>query len=125
MKFKQIEASESQECDAFCDIMRLYPKLWEALISIPNQSLCYTNPGVRKKLSQQGVKKGIPDYFLATPCQGFAGLWLEMKKKSEKGKDLRPEQEEWKYKLNSWGYKSVVVYGAEEAFRAVAEYIML
>lgn len=123
MKFTPEIASESQECDTFCEWMNLN---WfgEFLISIPNQALCYTNPGVRKKLSRQGVKKGIPDYFLSIPCGKYSGLFLEMKKSDLKGKPNRPEQIEWINKLNKMGYKALFVYGVDEAIKAVTSYIL-
>ena len=61
MKIKELVASESMECDAFVDAVNLMPFIKDFLVSIPNQALCFTNPGIRKKLSRQGVKKGFPD----------------------------------------------------------------
>lgn len=122
MKFTP-SISESDECDALCDWARLTPEIWNFLISLANQALCYTNPGVRKRMSRQGIKKGIPDYMLAIPRNGYGALFLEMKKKDLKGHKLRPEQEEWQIKLNSKGYKAVVVYGADEAIEAIKSYL--
>lgn len=122
MKIKALVVSESDECDKFCEFVNLYPKLAQYLISIPNQALCYTNPGIRKKLSRQGVKKGIPDYFFAFPRNGYCGLFIEMKRSDLRGDKLRPEQQEWMDRLNSVGFKSIVCWGADEAIAALMDY---
>jgi hypothetical protein len=126
MKFSPDDVSESDECNVLCEWAALHPHIGNYLISIPNQAICYTNPGVRKKMSRQGVKKGIPDYFLAIPKEGwFSGLFIEMKRKGEKGKKLRIEQEEWQIKLTDKGYKSVFCYGADEAIEIIEKYMGL
>lgn len=126
MKFDPHALSESQECDILCAWANRLPGVGEFLISIPNQAICYTNPGVRKKMSRQNVKKGIPDYFLAVVKKGwFGGLWIEMKKKSLKGKPLREEQEYWREKLLEAGYAHHVAFGSDEAMEYIQKYLSL
>ena len=125
MKFDPKELSESQECDLLCEWANLLPGIGEFLISIPNQAICYTNPGIRKKMVRQNVKKGIPDYFLAIRKKEYGGAWLEMKTKSEKGKKLRKEQLAWREKLLKNGYQHAFCYGFEEAKEMITHYLSL
>ena len=122
MKFDPLNVSESQECDAFCEWANLYPKIGQYLISIPNQALCYTNPGIRKKLTRQGVKKGIPDYFLAIPANKHSGLFIEMKVKKNVPTD---NQMEWLNLLKKNGYSVFICYSWIEAAKVICQYLNL
>lgn len=74
-------------------------------------------------LERQGLKKGVPDNFIAEPRGNYNGLFIELKraKKSLSKKSL--EQRQWIKALNEKGYKAVFCYGAEEAIREVRRYL--
>ena len=75
------------------------------------------------ELERQGLKKGVPDNFIAEPRGNYNGLFIELKsaKKSLSKKSL--EQRQWIKALNEKGYKAVFCYGAEEAKREVLRYL--
>jgi ADP-heptose:LPS heptosyltransferase len=75
------------------------------------------------ELERQGLKKGVPDNFIAEPRGNYNGLFIELKraKKSLSKKSL--EQRQWVKALNDKGYKAVFCYGAEEAKREVLRYL--
>ncbi len=73
-----------------------------------------------KKRTAEGVKKGVPDLFIALPNKHFAGLFIEMKY----GKNtLSEEQAEWLRILTKQGYKAVCCYGYKEAIKEIENYI--
>lgn len=88
------------------------------LFAIPNGGL--RNKVVAMKMKREGVKKGVPDLFLAIPRNGSAGLFIEVK--TPKGR-VRPEQLEYLNALASVGYKCVVVRTFDKAREIIDEYL--
>lgn len=92
--------------------------------------LWYHTPNERRasvseliNLTAQGMKKGVPDNFIAEPRGKYHGLYIELKRSKKSLSRKSPEQREWIESLNEKGYKAVFCYGAEEAKRAVLEYL--
>ena len=92
--------------------------------------LWYHTPNERRasvtelvNLTAQGMKKGVPDNFIAEPRGKYHGLYIELKRSKKSLSRKSPEQRAWIESLNEKGYKAVFAYGAEEAKRAVLEYI--
>jgi len=71
-------------------------------------------------LKSEGVKKGVPDYFLPVPSQGYHGLFIELKTATGK---LSPEQKTWLENLTKLGYSACVARGWEEATEAIKLYL--
>lgn len=75
------------------------------------------------RLKAEGVKRGMPDLFLAIPCEGHHGLFIEMKRK--KGGRVSDAQNVMIDRLNAEGYQTCVCYGADEAITAIKTYLGL
>jgi|SRR3990167_8361186 len=88
------------------------------LFAIPNGGL--RNIRVAMNLKAEGVRAGIPDYFLAVPRQGKAGLFIELK--AENGR-LSPEQGEMLELFGDQGYGRSIAYGTDEAIKAIEGYL--
>ena len=96
------------------------------LYAIPNGG----KRGIREaaRLKKQGVKAGVSDVHCPLPCNGFNGLWIEMKKPIIKGKAkprVSESQKDWLRRMNSIGHKAVVAYGVVEAKAAIESYFSL
>lgn len=122
MKFSPI-ISEHQEAKVFVEWLKLNPFLWEASQTSANQAICYAHEGVRKKMTDEGVKAGEPDFSIRIMARGYGGLFIELKSVSQKGKKLRPEQEKMHNILRKNGYYVHVSYGANEAIAIVKDYV--
>ena len=117
------KTSEDSHCIALmqqCALhLHLYPQLrW--LTHIPNGGARDLREGA--KFKAMGTKRGVLDYFLFYPRwdKMYCGLAIEMKV----GKNtLSSEQEEWFAYLNEAGYKAVLCYGWEQAWKAIEEYL--
>lgn len=110
-----IEADEQKEFAAWCDAKGL---LWA---HIPNERKA---SGLTiYELEKQGMKKGFPDNFIAEPRGKYHGLFIELKRAKKSLSNKSPEQRRWIKALAKKGYKAVFCYGAEEAKRAVLEYL--
>lgn len=126
MMTKLNPTTEYQEHIAFVKWFELsYPKYKHLLIHIPNGELRDKRTGA--KLKKMGVRKGLPDFFLAVTLKKFAlndfdyrsGLWIELK--SKKGK-LMIDQATYLSELSKSGYSACVAYGWEDAANYVISY---
>lgn len=73
-----------------------------------------------RKLKRMGVTKGVLDFHLAFPCNGYHGLWVELK--VGKGR-LEPEQKEFIQRKNERGYHALAVWGFEAAKEVFSIYL--
>lgn len=89
------------------------------LYAIHNQGHGDAIRGARAKA--EGTKAGVPDVCLPYPLDGYAGLYVELKKK--RAKDTSAKQDEWIDYLNSVGYQAVAVVGWLNARHAIVNYL--
>ena len=91
------------------------------LFAIPNGGARTLVTGAM--LKREGVKKGIPDLFLACPRRACGGLFIEMKRKCGVPSDVSQEQRQWLAKFISQGYQAEVCNGADEAKAVILKYL--
>ena len=82
-----------------------FPEL-KLIFAIPNGGA--RHKAVAGKMKAEGVKAGVPDYFLPVARKNFNGLFIELK--TEKGKTTK-KQNDWLFTLNEQGYLTVVCKG--------------
>lgn len=95
-----------------------YPQYESDFLHIANERQCSVMQG--RLLKKMGVKKGIPDFFLAVPKDGKGGLWIELKVGTNKP---TPEQKEFLSRMVTNGYTAVCVWGAEAAKEIIKTYL--
>ena len=118
---------DAEQC-ALITWARLWPlrdgKVIDWLIAIPNGGARHRKTaGI---LKATGVKAGVSDLFLAYPCNGFAGLWIELKAPKTPTKPAgRPtrEQLEWLQRMADTGYSAYLCAGWESARDTITNYI--
>ncbi|ARZ00521.1 hypothetical protein AXW37_06340 [Yersinia ruckeri] len=88
------------------------------LIHIPNEGK--RGPKAARDAKRLGLRKGVPDLFLALPRGGYAGLWIEMKILNGKP---TPDQNHWLNKMNEIGYLATIKFSCVEAMKTITEYI--
>lgn len=118
--------TEAQEAKKFWDWSQWHPIAKHYLSHIENESKTSWANGKQKKA--EGKRKGISDYFLAYPIKNKdgvykGGLWIELKRASRSLSRLTQEQAEWMERMERIGYATKVSYGADEAIKAVEEYL--
>ena len=106
-----------------------YPPL-EWIHAIPNGGSRGDTAKARQirgaQLKAEGVKPGVADIFLPYPCGGFAGLYIEFKKPSLKGKGgLSPLQLQFAEYCHRVGYFYEVAYDWKEAVELVKNYLQI
>jgi hypothetical protein len=115
-----VEDREQQTVFEWASLMSCkYPEL-EYMYSVPNGG--YRNKATAAILKLTGVKSGVPDIFLPVGCNGYHGLYIEMKVGKNKPTD---NQKRFMAYLNSAGYLAVVCYGADEAIGTVSRYLRI
>lgn len=82
------------------------------------------------KLKHEGVKPGVPDTFFPLPCAQYAGLFIEMKRSSDKATKRRAGttsdvQDEWIAYLRSVRYACSVCFDWRSAARDIQSYVEL
>ena len=96
-----------------------YPEL-ALLFAIPNGG--HRHPAVAAQLKAEGVRRGVPDVFLAALTREWGGLFIELKRRDHSNGPT-PEQRRWIDALRRAGYMAVVCYGAQEAINTIKNYL--
>lgn len=79
-------------------------------------------PGLARKMKMAGMTRGIPDLFLPVKRGSFPGLYVELKTGKNR---VTEEQREFIEFARTQGYCARVCYGADEAIRAIQEYLTI
>lgn len=90
----------------------------DMLFAIPNGGARSKRTGAM--LKAEGVKSGVPDYFLPVARGRFHGLFIELKAKG--GKPSK-NQKAWITVLKGYDYAAGVCYGADEAIKILEAYL--
>lgn len=89
-----------------------------ALFAIPNGG---SRGGIEAaRLKSEGVRSGVPDLFLSVPRGGLAGFFIEMKALDGRAS---PEQTDWITSARLRGYHADIIKGADDAIKAIREYM--
>jgi len=96
-----------------------YPK--ELIYAIPNGG--QRNVITAKKLKAEGVTAGIPDLFVAAPCGGYNGIYIELK--NGKQGIVSESQKSIITHLQNKGYKVVVSRSFEDFVSTINAYLSL
>jgi len=99
-------------------VRQTYPQL-DFMFHVANGG--HRHPSTAARLKAEGVKPGVPDLMLPFPCNGYAGMFIELKKRV--GGRLSDEQKLWREYLSSVGYCVRVCAGWEVAKDAIIEYL--
>jgi hypothetical protein len=110
--------TEHAEQVAFIAWCKLSGYPYSMIYAVPNGG--QRNVIVATKLKAEGVTAGIPDLFLPHAAHGYHGLYIEMKRIGGK---VTPEQKTRMAELSKEGYSAVVCHGADEARRAILDYV--
>ena len=97
-----------------------YPAEIAALLfAIPNGA--NKSLSARMRFKAEGLRPGVPDLFFAYPHKGYAGLFIEMKRRH--GGAVSMEQKAYIAALRDCGYMVEVCRGCDEAFDRLRIYL--
>lgn len=112
---------ESTEAKKFWQWSRYHPIAKLYLYAVQNGG--YRNPREAKNQKDSGTRAGVSDYNLPYPHNGKHGLWIELKRADKSVSRLTEEQAAWLAAMELLGHATCVAYGADEAIKAVEEYL--
>lgn len=112
---------ESEEAKTFWKWAQYHPIAKDHLFAIPNGGTRNVKEAVNMRA--QGVRVGVSDYMLAYPYEGKSGMFLELKRANKSISRISVEQAVWMARMERAGYETKVAYGADEAIKAVEEYL--
>jgi hypothetical protein len=95
-----------------------FPDLADDFHHFANERRCSIQQG--RTLKRMGVKKGVPDFFLAIPLDGYAGFWLELKVGKNK---VTPEQANFLARKSNRGYLCAACWGFDNAKELILTYL--
>lgn len=95
-----------------------YPELADDFHHFANERRCSVQQG--RTLKRMGVKKGVSDFFLALPLDGYHGFWIELKVGKNKP---TPEQLAFLDRKTERGYLCAVCWGFEAAKELLKNYL--
>jgi len=88
---------------------------------IPNGGL--RDKATAGKMKAAGVKRGVPDIFIPLACNGYHGLFIEMKSTKKGTKLTKPQEHRIKH-LKEDGFNVTVCYGWREALQVIKDYLL-
>jgi len=118
---KKIKSESTEQKTLVSKLRWLHPNI--EFFAIPNGGK--RSKSEARSLVLEGVEKGTPDIFIAEPMKEFSGLFLELKRSEKSLSVTSPEQTVKHDRLRDRGYAVQIVYGADEAYRAIIEYMEL
>lgn len=119
MRFLKKGALELVHHKALCAWIAHYPHIDRYFFHIPNGLL--KNTLSSQELRARGVKRGLPDFFLAIPKSPYNGLFIELKR--DKRAPASAEQNEWLQAFSKGGYAATIAIGWLEAKTIITQYL--
>lgn len=98
--------------------VRLQKDLDRFVLHFPNESPRHPRYGLL--LKNMGMRKGVSDLFIAKPCGGYHGAWIEIK--TNKGR-VSKEQKEFHEDMESQNYFCAVTRGVDDTINTIECYI--
>lgn len=112
---------ESKEQSALFKVAQYNTITRDYLHAIPNDGK--RDPRTGANFKRRGLKAGVPDICLPYPCNGYHGLYIELKRSDKSKSRVTPEQKQWIEKLSKVGYAAHVAYGWQDAWNIITNYL--
>lgn len=116
---KPVPSEHAEQKALFAWWRAQYRTLEPYLIAIPNGGARNLVTGAM--LKAEGVRRGVPDIFLAYPSGRYHGLWIEMKRRAHGYASA--EQKVMLAAFRKVGYDAAVCRGWDEAREKIQSYL--
>ncbi|WP_372943948.1 hypothetical protein [Shewanella sp.] len=114
---KRLESLEQQDLNSHCAL--LWPVEYQSMFHVVNEGKSSGN--YNSILNRRGRKKGVPDWHVAVPSNGYHGLYVELKQAN--AGSASKEQKEFLLRQQDLGYKCVIAHGFRAALEAIKDYL--
>jgi hypothetical protein len=100
-----------------------WPDLSKMMWHVVNESGSSGDSRYGGELKKRGRKKGVPDWHVMVPSNGYHGLYIELKRSRKKdATPISKDQREFLLLAESLGYQCIVAYGYKAALQAIEDY---
>jgi len=117
-------SENSEQVDLNFHCAKSWPNHYQAMWHTVNESGAGGSARYGAELNKRGRKKGVADWIVAVPRNGFHGLFLELKKEGKDASPISKEQREHLLFQQQLDYKCVVAYGYKAALKAIDDYML-
>lgn len=124
---KVIPSEHEEQAAYFTWLQAQHPRVFRLAYANWNEGISGSKArGARygAKRKRAGLKKGVPDLFIALPVGGKHGLYIEFKRQNMVPSDIKPEQQEWADALVAQGYSHAFCAGFPSAKTATEAYLL-
>ena len=115
------EDAEQRQLNGHCSVK--WPDLAPMMYHIINESGGMGSSQYGSALNRLGRKKGVPDWPVMIPKNGYHGLYIELKRSRKRDSSVDKEQVKFLLQAESLGYKCVICYGYKAALHVIEEYL--
>ena len=121
-KKSRSENCEQVDLNSHCSV--LFPECYTSMWHTVNESGAEGSAHYGSELNKRGRKKGVADWIVSVPSNGYHGLFVELKKEGKDASPISKEQREFLLRQQALGYKCVVAYGLKAALKIITEYLL-
>lgn len=114
---KSGEISEESIQKTVIQWVRNQPKIKKLVLHFPNEGKRSARYG--RVLKDMGLRPGVSDLFIAMPCRGFGGAWIELK--SANGV-VSIHQKEFLEDMSEQNYFTAICWSIDEAIDTIKWY---
>jgi hypothetical protein len=115
------EPPEQKNLNSHCS--KLWPDLSKMMWHVINESGGSGDAQYGSSLNRLGRKKGVPDWHVMIPSNGYHGLYVELKRSRKVDSSTSKEQKDFLLMAESLGYKCVIAYGYKAALKSIEKYL--
>ena len=121
-KKSRSENCEQVDLNSHCSVLfhEFYTSMWHTV----NESGAKGSAHYGGELNKRGRKKGVADWIVSVPSNGYHGLFVELKREGKDASPISKEQREFLLRQQELGYKCVVAYGSKAALKIITEYLL-
>lgn len=121
---KKSRSENCEQVDLNFHCAELWPIEYGSMWHTVNESGRSGNAQYGAELNKRGRKKGVSDWIVAVPKNGFHGLFIELKKEGKDASPISKEQRDFLLCQQQLDYKCVVAYGYKAALKAIDNYLL-
>lgn len=121
---KKSRSENCEQVDLNFHSAKLWPEYYQAMWHTVNESGAKGSAMYGAELNKRGRKKGVSDWVVAVPKNGFHGLFVELKKEGKDASPISQDQREHLLFQQQLDYKCVVAYGYKAALKAIEDYML-
>lgn len=121
LETQELIPSEYEESKAFWQYCQRVLRLGMSVHHIPNEGM--RESWYTKALIRIGLLPGVLDFFIQRVNKKWHGLYIDMKRKDQRGKKTDEDQDAFIENAIKDGYYASYAYGCDDAIKIYTDYV--